>query len=128
MPGGYVATTENITVTVRPVYLDGQSDAIAKKFVFLYFVRIENHSRGAVRLLRRHWYIHDANGEVKEVEGDGVVGKQPTLRPGESHEYNSYSILETFEGYMEGSYLLQREEGETFDVKIPRFTLRAAAN
>lgn len=128
MLSGYVATTENITVIVRPVYLDGQSDAIAKKFVFLYFVHIENHSPGKVKLLRRHWFIHDANGEVKEVEGEGVVGKQPVIRPGESHEYNSYAILETFEGYMEGSYLMERGENETFEVKIPRFTLRAAAN
>jgi ApaG protein len=124
----YTATTENITVIVRPVYLDGQSDFIAKKFVFLYFVRIENHGRGTVKLLRRHWFIHDANEEVKEVEGEGVVGKQPVLRPGLSHEYNSYSILETFEGYMEGTYLMEREDGEVFEVKIPRFTLRAAAN
>jgi len=127
-PNGYVATTEDITVIVRPIYLDGQSDAIAKKFVFLYFVRIENHSHASVKLLRRHWYIHDATGEVKEVEGEGVVGKQPLIRPGGSHEYSSYAILETFEGYMEGSYLMQREEAGTFDVKIPRFTLRAAAN
>jgi hypothetical protein len=69
----YTETTEDITVTVRPVYVDGQSDVITKKFVFAYFVRIENHGEAPVRLLRRHWFIHDSTGGVKEVEGEGVV-------------------------------------------------------
>ena len=124
----YTETTEHITVIVRPVYLDGQSDFIARKFVFAYFVRIENHGREPVQLLRRHWFIHDMNNEVKEVDGEGVIGKQPIIGPGEWHEYNSYSILENFEGYMEGTFLVKRGNSDLFEVKIPRFTLRAAAN
>lgn len=124
----YIATTEGIKVQVRPVYLDGQSDVMAKKFVFAYFIRIENHGKETVQLLRRHWFITDASGEVKEVEGEGVIGKKPVILPGNAHEYNSFCILETFDGAMEGTYLMERESGEQFHVKIPRFTLRAAAN
>ena len=124
----FVATTEDITVTVRPVYLDGQSDMIQKKFVFAYFIRIENNGRESVQLLRRHWTINHSSGKVEEVDGEGVVGKQPLLAPGEVHEYNSYCVLETFEGSMEGTYLMRRFNGEKFKVTIPRFILRAAAN
>ena len=124
----FVATTEDITVTVRPVYLDGQSDIIQKKFVFAYFIRIENNSKGKVQLLRRHWIINHSSGKVEEVDGEGVIGKQPTLTPGQVHEYNSYCVLESFEGTMEGTYLMRRASGETFKVTIPRFVLRAAAN
>ena len=122
------ATTENIRVTVRPVYLDGQSDAISKKFVFAYFIRIDNLSDQSVRLLRRHWYIRHGSGKAEEVEGEGVIGKQPTIAPGKFHEYNSFCILESMEGYMEGTYLMTRKNGDEFRVAIPRFTLRAAAN
>ena len=124
----FIATTENITITVRPMYLDGQSDALARKFVFAYFVRIENNRTEPVQLLRRHWYIRDGSSEVKEVEGEGVVGKQPLIGPGEAHEYSSYCVLETFEGTMEGTYLMQRSDGDMFEVTIPRFVLRASAN
>jgi len=124
----YAATTENITVTVRPVYLDGQSRQIERKFVFAYFIRIENRSPESVQLLRRHWYIHSSDGDVQEVEGEGVVGQQPVIPPGGAHEYNSFCILRTFEGSMEGTYLMEREGGEQFSVTIPRFALRAAAN
>jgi len=124
----YVATTENITVSVRPIYLDGQSDAMAHKFVFAYFVRVDNDGTEDVQLVRRHWFIRDSNGEVKEVEGEGVVGKQPVIAPGDAHEYSSFCILETFEGSMEGSYQMARSNGERFNVLIPRFNLRAAAN
>ncbi|MCK5572313.1 MAG: Co2+/Mg2+ efflux protein ApaG [Bacteroidetes bacterium] len=124
----YVATTEDITVIVQPVYLDGQSDVLARRFVFAYFVRIENNGIDDVQLLRRQWFIRDSLGDVKEVEGEGVVGKQPLIPPGDAHEYNSYCILETFEGAMDGTYLMMRSNGEAFRVAIPRFTLRAAAN
>jgi ApaG protein len=124
----YVEITDEILIRVSPMYLDGQSDPMVRKFVFAYFVRIENHGTQEVQLLRRHWFIHDGNGETKEVEGEGVVGKQPVIPPGGSHEYNSFSVLETFEGSMQGSYLMQRENGERFQAVIPRFHLRAAAN
>lgn len=124
----YTATTENITVTVRPVYLDGQSNHIERKFVFAYFIRIENNGGDPVQLLRRHWFIADGNGDVQEVEGEGVIGQQPVIPPGSAHEYSSFCVLETFEGSMEGTYLMERPGGEQFSATIPRFVLRAAAN
>ena len=125
---GYAATTEGITIHVRPVYLSHESDVIERKFVFAYFVRIENHASESVQLLRRHWFINHGGGRVEEVEGEGVVGKQPVILAGGSHEYNSFCILDSFEGTMEGSYLMQRGSGEYFRVVIPRFALRAMAN
>jgi ApaG protein len=124
----YAATTGDITVTVRPVYLDGQSDVLNKRFVFGYFVRIQNLGTGDVQLLRRHWQIRDSTGRLQEVEGEGVVGKTPTIKPGDSHEYNSFCIIETFAGAMQGTYLMEREHGDRFKVNIPKFDLRAAAN
>src|ERR1700741_2883470 len=94
---GYTATTENITIHVRPAYLDHESDVMERKFVFAYFVRIENHGTEDVQLLRRHWFINHAGGRVEEVEGEGVVGKQPVIPPGKTHEYNSFCILDSFE-------------------------------
>ena len=124
----FTETTQDITITVHPMYLDGQSNVMMHKFVFAYFVRIENNGSENVTLMRRHWYIHDGIDQVKEVEGAGVVGKQPIIRPGQAHDYNSFCILETFEGYMEGTYLMRRPNGEEFEARIPRFALRAAAN
>ncbi len=124
----YAATTEQVTVSVRPVYLDDQSDLFARRFVFAYFVQIENESDIEVQLLRRHWLIHHSSGRTAEVEGEGVVGQQPVLRPGEAHVYNSFCVLETMSGTMEGTYLLQRPNGSRFRAQIPLFHLRAAAN
>lgn len=124
----YTSITKNILVTVQPVYLDGQSSWMEKKFTFAYFIKITNNSNSTVKLLRRHWFINDGDNSVKEVEGDGVVGKQPTLKPGKSHEYNSFCILENMEGSMEGTYLLVGKNGEEFKISIPKFTLRANAN
>ena len=124
----YDATTETVTVTVRPVYLDDKSDVLARRFVFAYFVRIENHGDDGVQLLRRQWAITDADGHVQHVEGAGVVGRQPTIAPGGVHEYHSFCVLPTFEGAMEGAYQMERAGGATFDAQIPRFHLRALAN
>lgn len=124
----YDATTEQVTVTVRPVYLDDQSDVVARKFVFAYFIEIANGSPFEVQLLRRHWVITDADGQVEEVEGAGVIGQQPVLPPGGVHAYNSFCVLKTFEGTMAGTYLMQRENGARFRVQIPLFHLRALAN
>lgn len=124
----YEATTEDITVTVRPVYLDRQSEILNRRFVFAYFIRIENHGSDEVQLLRRHWYIRDANGRVEEVEGEGVIGQQPVIPAGGFHQYNSFCVIETFEGSMEGTYLMEHANGQRFRIAIPRFHLRAAAN
>ncbi|NND71414.1 MAG: Co2+/Mg2+ efflux protein ApaG [Rhodothermales bacterium] len=124
----YVARTDSIEIAVQPVWLDGQSSPMEKKFAFGYYITIANNSLRDVQLLRRHWFINDANGKIQEVEGEGVIGQQPVIRPGESHSYNSYCILETFSGSMEGTYLMEWENGERFRAVIPQFLLKAAAN
>ena len=124
----YGATTEAVTVTVRPAYLDDKSDPLGQRFVFAYFVRIANGGDAEVQLLRRRWVIRDADGAVEEVEGDGVVGQQPVLAPGEAHEYHSFCVLPTFSGTMRGDYLMERPDGARFRAEIPEFHLRALAN
>ena len=124
----FTETTENITVSVRPFYLEGESSVFSRKFVFAYFIRIENHGNETVQLLYRHWFITHDTGKVEEVEGEGVIGKQPFILPGKYHEYNSFCILESLEGWMEGTYTMQRSGGKTFAVNIPRFILRAMVN
>jgi ApaG protein len=124
----YEATTESITVIVRPVFLDQPSDFVGGRFVFGYLVRIQNDGLEEVQLLRRHWYIGDETGRVREVEGEGVIGEKPVIGPGAFHEYSSYCVLSSFEGWMEGTYLMERASGERFRAVIPRFDLRAGAN
>jgi ApaG protein len=125
----YSATTEDITVHVHSLFLERHSIPMNHKFVFAYFIRIENHGTDTVQLLRRHWYIANIDTEaIEEVEGEGVVGRQPVIEPNEAHEYSSFSSLESFEGSMEGTYRFKRENGEEFDVTIPKFLLRAYAN
>ncbi|MEM1126248.1 MAG: Co2+/Mg2+ efflux protein ApaG [Bacteroidota bacterium] len=124
----YSAITEGIEITVRPVYLDEKSDYFEKRFVFGYLVRILNASYSEVQLLRRHWTIQEGNGRVQEVEGEGVIGQQPILQPGETYEYSSYCVLGSFEGAMHGTYLLERGNGSRFKAAIPRFDLVANAN
>ncbi|KAB2923797.1 MAG: Co2+/Mg2+ efflux protein ApaG [Bacteroidetes bacterium] len=121
-------TTHDITVSVRPLYLETESNLFSRKFVFAYFIRIENRGDRTVQLLRRHWLITHDTGKVEEVEGEGVIGKQPFISPGQFHEYNSFCILESMEGFMEGTYTMQRSGGERFEVEIPRFFLKAMSN
>jgi ApaG protein len=125
---GFTATTEGIRITVRPMYLDGQSDVLARKFVFAYTIAIKNMSALPVQLLRRHWIIRHGELRTEEVDGEGIVGKQPVIPPRSAHEYSSFCILETMEGAMEGTYTMQREDGSEFTVVIPRFVLHASAN
>lgn len=124
----YSQTTEHITITVRPLYLETESNIFSRKFVFVYFIRIENNGKDSVQLLRRHWIITHDTGKVDEVEGEGVIGKQPHIAPGKFHEYNSFCILESLEGFMEGTYTMRHANGEIFTVNIPRFFLHAMAN
>ncbi|GHA57781.1 Co2+/Mg2+ efflux protein ApaG [Pontibacter akesuensis] len=117
-------TTEGVKVTVTTNYLPDYSSPVQQHFVFAYKIRIENNSEFTVKLLRRHWYIHDSTGAMREVEGEGVVGQQPTLEPGESHEYVSGCNLKTGIGKMRGTYKMERMvDGRKFDVTIPEFTL-----
>ncbi|WP_266205318.1 Co2+/Mg2+ efflux protein ApaG [Pontibacter kalidii] len=117
-------TTEGVKITVTTNYLPDYSSPVQQHFVFAYRIKIENNSEFTVKLLRRHWYIHDATGQMREVEGEGVVGQQPTLEPGETHEYVSGCNLKTGIGKMRGTYLMERMvDGRKFDVTIPEFTL-----
>ena len=119
----YHTTTRDITVIVTPVFLDEQSEPEDDHFVWAYQVRIENNSLRTIQLQARYWQITDANGLVQEVHGDGVVGEQPILEPGENFEYTSGTPLATPSGVMVGSYRMQSEAGDEFDVAIPAFSL-----
>lgn len=121
--GRYAQTTRDITVSVLPIYLEEQSTPEAGHFVWAYHVRIENHGGETVQLLRRHWKITDSAGHLQEVRGDGVVGEQPVLGPGEAFEYTSGTPLPTPSGIMVGSYQMTTEHGERFDIVIPAFSL-----
>lgn len=119
----YAATTRNITVSVQPYFLEEQSEPDASHFVWAYHVRIHNNGGETVQLLTRHWVITDSLGHLHEVRGSGVVGKQPVLRPGEAFEYASGTPLATPSGIMMGSYQMQADNGERFDIEIPAFSL-----
>ena len=122
----YSATTEGITVTAQPVYLDGQSDSLQYKFVFAYIIVIRNDRDEEVQLLRRHWFIHDAGVAPRDVEGEGVVGQQPVLEPGQKHEYVSGCNLKSGIGKMLGTYLMERVvDGTHVRVNFPSFTMIA---
>lgn len=121
----YYKETHGIRITVRPLYLPEHSRPERLRYVFAYFVRIENISRHTVQLMSRRWHIHDSIGEEYEVMGEGVVGEQPVLTPGHIHEYQSFCILKSASGYMEGSYRFVDLDGITFEATIPRFILTA---
>ncbi len=124
IPGNvYTATTRAISVSVQPFFLEDESEPAARHFVWAYHVRIENQGPETVQLLRRSWQITDAEGRVQEVRGEGVVGKQPVLAPGQSFEYASGAPLTTPSGIMVGTYQMAAENGERFDVAIPAFSL-----
>jgi ApaG protein len=112
-----------IDVAVESNYIQEQSSPADDRFVFAYTVTIRNTGDLAAKLLTRHWIINDANGNVQEVHGEGVVGEQPYLRPGESFEYTSGTVIETPVGSMEGSYQMVTDDGFAFDADIPAFTL-----
>ena len=124
----YTKTTHGITVSVKSFYLEDQSMPDEGHFVWAYQVRIDNESARTVQLKRRHWRITDARGLVQEVEGPGVVGEQPVLRPGESFEYTSGTPLPTSSGIMDGTYRMETDGGESFDVSIPAFSLDSPHN
>ncbi len=119
----YIATTRSIQVSVEPFYLAEQSEPEKERWVFGYRVRIENTGTEAVQLLTRYWQITDGHGRVVEVRGEGVVGEQPWLRPGEDFEYTSGAVLETGSGVMQGSYQMLADDGTHFEADIAPFTL-----
>ena len=121
----YEEITKGIRISVRPDFSVLHSDPGQNKFVFTYSVEMENQSAESVQLLFRHWLIHDSDGEDSEVDGEGVVGEQPTLDPGYSHHYQSFCVLSSPLGFMEGYYTFVDSGGSEFRVTVPRFDLRA---
>lgn len=113
----------SIEIGVESEFLSAQSEPTEQRFVFAYTITIANTGNVTAQLLSRHWYITDGNGRVQEVSGDGVVGEQPTLAPGDRFRYSSGAMIETPVGAMEGSYRMRAEDGNEFDAPIPPFTL-----
>jgi ApaG protein len=118
-----MTTPLQFDIRVRTHYIADQSDPADNRFVFAYTIRITNAGELAAKLISRHWIITDANGEILEVKGQGVVGEQPYLRPGETFEYTSGTVLTTPFGSMHGSYQMQTDSGEWHDAAIPAFSL-----
>lgn len=116
-------TTAGIRVQVTTMFLADRSSPREGQYLFAYTIRITNVGQETAQLLSRHWIITDAEGEVQEVRGAGVVGEQPVLAPGMTYEYTSYCPLKTNVGTMQGSYTMVRPSGEQFDARIAPFTL-----
>jgi ApaG protein len=125
----YVATTRGVTVTVRVVYLDKHSDAVRHRFAFDCHAHLANEGMGEVQILERCWRVHQANGAVHEIAEPVVkLSNPPFVRPGAAFEHASQCTIETFDGYVEGHYLLQNTYGDRFRATLPRLPLHAAAN
>ena len=112
-----------VIVDVEPTYLEDHSDPSENTYLWAYKVKITNNSQSSVKLISRHWKIFDSNGNHREVKGEGVVGEQPVLEPGDEFEYTSGTPLKTNSGIMSGSYQMQDLQGKIFDVNIPPFSL-----
>lgn len=119
-------TTKGIKISVETFYQPKYSKPVEKQYIFAYRIRIENLSERPVQLMRRYWRVVESTGEVREIEGEGVIGQQPLLAPGERHEYVSWVPLTMGIGSMEGYYLMEdRLSGDHFRVQVPRFSLQA---
>ena len=112
-----------IEVSVKVTYLPGQSNVSGSQYAYAYTITITNNGESGAQLRTRHWLIQDESGEVEEVIGEGVIGQQPHLSPGESFEYSSGAIISTVTGSMKGSYGMINDQGQRFDAVIPEFTL-----
>ena len=120
----YRESTDGIEVEVVPEYLASESAPQMSQFVFAYHITITNNGESEVQLMSRHWIITDGEGVVQEVKGEGVVGEQPRLGPGQAHKYSSFCPLKTPTGNMRGSFEMITQKGKKFDVRIPLFFLR----
>ncbi|ORU92481.1 MAG: Co2+/Mg2+ efflux protein ApaG [Cycloclasticus sp. symbiont of Bathymodiolus heckerae] len=114
---------QDIQVTVDTTYIASSSEPEAARYVFAYSITIKNTGNIEAQLLSRHWVITDANGKVQEVQGEGVIGEQPHIPPGESFQYTSGAVIETSVGAMQGSYHMLDSNGEKFTTTIPQFSL-----
>ena len=119
----YMETTNYISVSVSPEYLHQQSEPSDNRFTWAYHVHIENLGKTTTQVLARHWKITDIKGQSHEIVGDGLVGKQPILKPGEIFQYSSGTPLSTSSGFMSGSFLLVSEGGKLFNAVVPSFSL-----
>ena len=119
----YTKITKKISISVNPYFLEDQSEPDDQHFVWAYQVTINNLSREVVQLKNRYWKIIDSNGSQQEVKGEGVVGEQPILKPGEKFEYTSGTPLNTPSGFMEGHYEMETKTGSRFEASIPTFSL-----
>ena len=124
----YSKTTNGVTVTVVPYFLDDQSSPNESHFVWAYQVNIKNSGEFAIKLNHRNWLIIDGNGKVINVKGEGVVGEFPIIEPGESFEYTSGTPLKTNNGIMQGFYLVSQEDGQKLKIDIPTFSLDSPYN
>ena len=115
--------SHSINVDVDTLYIESESSPVNSQYVFAYTITITNDGTEAAKLMTRHWVITDANGHVEEVRGDGVVGEQPYLKPGEGFQYTSGAVLKTPVGTMSGSYRMVTDNGSNFDADIPEFIL-----
>jgi len=115
--------SHNINVDVDTLYIESESSPVNSQYVFAYTITITNTGTEAAKLMTRHWVITDANGDIEEVRGDGVVGEQPHLKPGEGFQYTSGAVLKTPVGTMSGSYQMVTDDGGSFDADIPEFIL-----
>jgi len=115
--------SNTIKVHVETLYIEAESDPDNDRYIFAYTITIENHGDVSAKLLTRHWVIRDENGKIQEVHGDGVVGEQPHLKPGEGFQYTSGTMLETSVGTMGGAYLMVTDDGEEFKARIDDFLL-----
>ncbi len=115
--------SQQINVDVDTLYIESESSPVNSQYVFAYTITITNTGTEAAKLLTRHWVITDANGHIEEVRGDGVVGEQPHLKPGEGFQYTSGAVLKTPVGTMSGSYQMVTDSGNNFDAEIPEFIL-----
>ena len=112
-----------ILISVKTRYLDKQSDILTNAHAFSYTINIQNNRNDTVQLLNRHWVITDQNNKVEEVKGKGVVGQQPFIKPGESYQYSSGTVINCNIGDMQGRYTMQASNGENFEAEIPLFVL-----
>lgn len=117
----YAASTSGVDVAVNPVFLEDESEE--NQFIWAYFLRIANNSNKQVQLIDRHWRITNALGTTEDVTGPGVVGEKPILNPGDTFEYNSYTVLDTPSGIMQGDYGMMTPEGKDLKVLVPTFSL-----
>ena len=119
----YSKTTKKISITVNPYFLEDQSEPDDQHYVWAYQVTIDNQGNEKVQLKNRYWKIIDSNGIQQEVRGEGVVGEQPILNPGEKFQYTSGTPLSTPSGFMEGHYEMETNQGAKFEAYIPQFSL-----